>query len=131
MSGVSRITPYRFQTVRGFPVRHPRESGGPGASAQQAVIKIEPLWICLLDELKFPGSAPFFDLLLSEDCGVHAVVKFEIDKSVHVVSCGKSFDNARLVQPNSASKIAGYPDIKRSIAIACKKVNTRLFRVAK
>ena len=55
------------------------------------------------------------------------LVKFGKDQSVDAVIPHKASNRIGPVLPNTASKIAGYAGIKRTIASARKDVNTRAF----
>src|SRR5215212_10130142 len=68
------------------PTRRPRASGDPEpapgmnrgrAFLHQLVVKITPLRIVALNQLKFPGAAPFLDPLFAENCIRHSLMKLD------------------------------------------------------
>ena len=53
-------------------------------------------------------------------------MQFVIDQYVYTVLLGKSINRIVLVLPYTPHQIAGYSDIKRTVTLAGKNVNTRL-----
>jgi hypothetical protein len=62
--------------------------------AKDVFEEVAPLWIGFLDQLKLPSPPPLLDLLFSDNGISHGFVKFDVNKSMDVISPGKSFYRA-------------------------------------
>ena len=94
-------------------------SGDPGrALLRQLVVKIMPLRIVALNQLKFPRATPFLDPLFAEDGIGDGCVKLDKHQPMHSVTSNKSADDIRTMLPSTAGKISCHTDIKRTIALA-------------
>ena len=101
-------------------------SGDPGrALLRQLVVKITPLRVVALNQLKFPRAAPFLDPFFAEDHIGHGVVKLDKHQPMHSVIPNKSADGIQTMLPSTTSNITCDADIKRAIALAGKDVDAR------
>jgi hypothetical protein len=106
----------------------PAKAGTQGQTLnRQFVTEVAPLRIMALDQLKFPGTPPFFYPLFAQDRIGHGLVKFGEDQVVDAVVSHKAGNRIRPMLPNAASEIGRYTDIERTVASAGKNVHTRTF----
>jgi hypothetical protein len=68
-----------------------------------------------LDELEFPGTVPFLELLLTYDRGGHVVMHLKIHQGVYPVRLGESLDQVIPVLPNTLPEIP--KDVYRRLAL--------------
>ena len=107
--------------------RHSRVGWNP-ESQKYRWPQVIPVRVLLFDELQLPSAVPFLDLLFASNRSSHVFVRFEKNQEMDSVLFGEPFDHIILVLPNSFRKIAGYADVKRSIAFTGQDIDRRLFR---
>src|SRR5665648_232380 len=74
--------------------------------AQNVLVEITPLRIDTFDQVEFPRTLPFLDLLLTLDRGGHRVVQFDIDEQVHAIFLREATNEALPVLPNPFRRVA-------------------------
>src|SRR3990172_3850093 len=66
--------------------------------ARRLVEQVDPLRVHALDQPDLPQSAPFLELLLAPDGGLHRRMRLEIDEVVDAIFLGEALYDALLVQ---------------------------------
>jgi hypothetical protein len=89
--------------------------------------QIAPFWVAFFNQLKLPGTIPFFELLFSGDGRGHVTVHFIVHQAMNSIFFGKAFHQAVPVLPAASNKVARYPNVESPIALAGENVDTRLF----
>ena len=106
----------------------PAKAGTQGQTLyRQFIIEVVPLRIMTLDQFELPGASPFLDSLLAQDCMGHGLVKFGKDEPIDAVILHKADNRIRPMLPNTTCNVGGYANVKRTVALAGKNVNTRAF----
>ena len=75
-------------------------------------IQIMPVRICLLNQLNLPGSLPFLDGFLAQNCGFHRLVHFEPDECMDSMLFREAFDCVSLVFVHALDQIRCYAGIE-------------------
>ena len=96
----------------------------------QVRIKVDPVWVVMLDQVEFPVPFPFFNLLLASSCCFCRVMCFEPHQSVYTVARGEPRYSLDLVFPYSPGEFGGDTDIKGPIGFAGEKIDVKHRAVA-
>ena len=77
--------------------------------------QIPPTRVHAFDRIHFPLSWPFFEALFAADGLFGAVMRFEPDQVMEIVSLGKAFHGAGAMLVDALNQVAGDTDVKRSV----------------
>ena len=89
--------------------------------------QVAPFRVAFLNQAKFPGAIPFFELLFSGDGRDHIVVHFIIHQAMNPIFFSEAFRHAVFVFPTMFHKIACHSDVERAIALAGESIDAGVF----
>ena len=88
-----------------------------------ALVKIVPIGIEPFDLPQFPVPLPFLHLQLSLPCGFNAVMRLVPDEMMTAIFLGEAGRDLIAMFPDPLCEIAGYPDVDRSVTLACHDID--------
>src|SRR5438105_6135080 len=87
----------------------------PSRASDESVVDVVPLGVLGENKIDFPSARPMLHVSLTLDCRANVVVALSPDQKFEAVLPGETIRYTFPMLPNTAGKIAGDSNIKRTV----------------